>query len=802
MLKNYIRLAWRNLWKNKLLSLVNVLGFSAGMAFVLLIGAFIWSEFQVNSIVRNNERVFMVRSKWKQQGMGLDFTSPAPVAKALHDQYPQLVSDYYHHDGISSIVSKGDKQFTESLQPGDSTFLTLFGFPMLYGDARTALNKPNALVLTEAKAMRYFGKTDVIGQTLTIRSFSGQQQDFEITGVLKDLPFNTVTGYSEPNNEIFLPAASLHFFGRDYGFTSWENLFVVSYVHLKDGVHPEQVEQAMAQLLKQNVSEDVQKNIQLTVTPLSDYYFESNNGIARRMISILGLAALFILLMAVINFINISTGSSLSRLREVGVRKVMGGSARQMVAMFLGESVLLTAFTLVFALVLYELARPFFSAAIGKELPLLSEFPAAFAVLVIVAIFGIGLLAGLYPAFVLSRQASAEALKGKLKTTGGKQFFRYALITVQLVTTIVVLIAAVIIHQQVSFFFHTDLGYDKEQIVTATLPRNWSHEGVRRMEAARDEFARLPEARAASFSFEIPDGKSGSSVNKLSRVSENGAVSVNAQSMTTDEKFCETYGIPLAAGNFFRTGVVDTTAIVLNETAVKQLGWKTAADALGQTVALEERGGRYRVSGVVRDFHFGTMQQTISPLFFLPVQTQLVYRYLSVKLKPGNVDQSIAALEKQWKSYFPDAPFNYAFMDDTLSKLYKTEIQMKKASELATLVALLITLLGVFSIVTLNVSKRTKEVSIRKVLGASRQQIMLLFAKEFAVLFLLANLVAWPLVYFIMQQWLGNYAYHVELRLWPFAGVAVALAVLISMLIMIRTIAAARINPVRALNTE
>jgi putative ABC transport system permease protein len=544
MIENFIKTAWRNLIKHKTFFAINVFGLSAGIAFAMLIGVFIWSEFQVNKDLRNNDRIYMIRSKWKNPDMGYDFSTLGPLSKALKTNYPSLVSNYYHHDGITSIISIGDKHFSEGLQVGDASLISMFGLKLLYGNPVTALNDPTSIAITAAKAIKYFGKTDVLGETLTLQSFSGSKQDFTITAVLKDPPFNTVTswgnGINKGTNEVFLGEKSLKFFGRDAGFESWQNAFMISYVELKEGVNPALLNEPVKQLLKLNTAADIQQNLQIELVPLKDYYLQSNNGIAYRMIWSLGFVALFILLMAIINFINISIGNSVTRLKEIGVRKVMGGSKLQVVFQFLTESVLLTAFAVIVAIAMYVSVSPYFGDLVGKKLPAINELPLEFIAVPFVIFFFIGVLAGIYPAFALSKQKSIASLKGKMDTVQGKIAFRYSLTTIQFVTGIVVFICALVIREQVNYFFSTDLGYNRNKIITAKVPRDWSPKGVDHMAAIRNEFAAMPEVQSSSFSFEIPDGASANNNINLFKASEDSSHGVITESLFTDEKYRDT----------------------------------------------------------------------------------------------------------------------------------------------------------------------------------------------------------------------------------------------------------------------
>ncbi len=802
MIRNYIKIAWRNLRKNKLFSLINILGLAMGIAFILLAGAYVWSEWHVNADIKDNKRIYILQSKWKNPGMGFDFSTFGPLAGSLRENYPALVKDYYHLDGINSIVSRGEKHFSERLQVGDANFLSMFGFPLLYGDAGTALKDPGSIVITASNALKYFGRTAVIGETLSIQSFSGSKQDFKVTAILKDPPFNTVMSYGIGTDEFFLPASSLRFFGREAGFEQWNSPYYVSYILLQDGVKPGDLQKPIEQMLKSNEPEYVRNNLTVYLTSLKDYYLLSNNGIAGRMLYSISFTALFILTMAIINFINISIGNAVHRLREIGIRKVMGGTKKQLIIQFLTESVLFTAFSVIMALVLYSLTRQYFSNMTGRAIPALNLYPALYLFMPMSLILVIGFLAGIYPAFVLSAQRSVESLKGKLESVKEKVFFRYSLITLQFVTALVVFTVALFINRQVNFFFNSDLGYSKEEVITARVPRDWTPKGVQHMAALRDAFAALPEVSSASFSYEIPDGGNSGNI-MLYKAGQDSSRGISTDALTTDEKFLETYAIPLEGGSFFnaRGGSPDPTAIVLNETAVKALGWNNPQEAIGQKLRAQDRG-ILTIAGVAKDFHFGPFREGIRPEVFIPVQTGLIYRFLSFKLRPGNISASLAVLQRKWSSLLPEVPFDYHFMDDTLAKLYASELQMKKASQAATAIALVIVLLGVLGTVTQRIARREKEVGIRKVLGASVLQVLALFAREFSVIILLANCIAWPIGWIVVSKWLENYAYRVNLSLAAFLTVSLALMALVALLIAGKTLKTALTNPVKSLRSD
>lgn len=789
--------------KHKGFAVMNITGLSAGIAFVLLIGAYIWSELQVNKAINENDRTYVVQSKWKDPNLGAALTTPAPIGKTLKENFPDLVEEYYHHDGITSTVSKNDRYFREGLQPGDSTFLTLFGFPLLYGNAKTALNDPYSVVITENRALKYFGRKDVIGETLTIQSFSGSKQDFKVTGVLKDLPYNTITNFYRAKNEIFLPASSLPFFGRDAMFRDWNNVSIINYIRLKKGVKPSDLAKPFKQLIALNTGTIIKQNLELYLTPLNKHYLQTNNGLPLKMITTLALVAFFILLMAIINYVNIFVGSSVSRLREIGVRKVMGSSRKQLIGQFLTESFVIVSIAVIISLAFYPLLRPAFGNMLGKTLPLLSSFPAYYLFVPAFIAICISLLAGLYPAFILSMQPSIDSLKGKLKTVKEKLVFRRSLVTLQFVTAIIVFTGAVIINRQISFAFNKNLGYNKEHIITAELPRDWSRKGVQHMETVRDQFIDLPEIEDATFGYEVMDGANGYG-GLLYKASQDSTTSVLTTGLQTDEHFVKTYQIQMAAGKYLTTagGNYDSSLIVINEAAARALGWKNDDEALGQKLRLQGQPGDLVVGGVVKDFHFGSMHQAIKPLLIAHVRATTFYRYMSFRVRPGNVPATLAAIEKKWAQLLPGSPFSFRFMDETLARLYESELQLKKAAETATLLALVIVILGVLGIVSLSIARRLKEVGIRKVLGASVAQIVILFMKEFGWVVLIANCIAWPAAYVLLSSWLDSFAYRIPMNITPFVLVTVVVALLIAVAVTLQTIRKAMENPVKNLRTE
>lgn len=804
MLKSYFKIAWRNLWKNKAFSIINIFGLSVGIAFTLLIGAYVWGELRINRDLKNADNQYIILSKWRDPGKGLEILSVDLLSKALKSNYPDLVANYYGFNGVTSIVTKGEKSFRESMQFGDSTLLNMYGFKLLHGDAKTALKDPLSVVITERVAIKYFGKTDVVGQTLNFQNFMGNKHDFTVSGVMQQPLKNSVTNFNANNNPDF-------FFGQNtnafWGFAlnNWYNAQWVSFIELKKGVSPKTVEKAMHELMLKNAGAQLAKDMTPYLVALNDYNMAAEGGVVKKMVYTLSVIAFFILLMAIINFINICIGRSSGRIKEMGVRKVLGGLRKQLVLQFLVEAILMVLFATVLAVVIYLLARPYFSNVLGREIVGVFNFPVlAIPVLFLLVLF-VGGIAGIYPALVLSGLRSVDAIKGKLAIVKERAFFRKALVAFQFTTAAVVFIGAIIVSKQISLFFGHNLGYNRDYIVYAQLPRDWTSAGVSKMEAIRAQMEQIPVVSSVALSYEIPDGANGVNTT-VYRHGGNPAQAIASQILMDDNQYAATYNIPLKAGTFFKPvyQAADSTLVVINETQLKALGWKKADEAIGQKIMLQQANMVMpcTIGGVTADFHFGSMHEHINPITFVNVNYYNAYRYFSFKLKAGDIQQSLAAIQKKWTLLVPDAPFEYHFMDDALTKLYTTELQLKKAAYIAAVLAVIIVLLGVLGLISLSIQKRTKEIGIRKVLGSSVAGITGLFLKDFLGVVIIAGLIACPLAYVIMQKWLNDYVYRIDMSLSPFVISIVVLTAVTAVLIALQTIKAAFANPVKSLRSE
>lgn len=802
MLKNYLKIAVRNLLKRKFNTVVNSVGLATGITFALLVGSFVWSELQVNNALKNVDNQYIIRSKWKQPGLGYEDVTVAPLGKKLKEEYPGLVANYYRFDVLTTAVSNGSTHFVrEPALAGDSTMISMYGFSMLYGNPRTALKDPNSVVITEENAIRYFGKTDVMGQVLHLANYTGGQQAFVVTGVLKSLPKNSVTYLWDFPVNLFISFDSLQ--GRTEA-DRWMTWNVANYIELREGVTPQDLEKPIGRIIATYAPKEVKENLQPFLTSLKAYYRDFNKGIVRKTIYTLTGIALFILLMAVVNFVNSTIANASSRLKEIGVRKVMGSLRRQLVVQFLAESLVMATLSMLLSLLFYELFRSSFAAIVGRQIDSLWIISPYFLAASVLLTLLIGVLAGSYPAFTLSGLPSVDSLKGKLRSVKEGMLFRRFLITTQFAIALLVFCGAVVIAQQVAYLFNTDLGYSKESIVLVSLPRDWTPQGVAKIETVRNELARLPAVKDVSISSASLKGGPGDNIN-LYQVGKDSTEAIATAVLQTDENFIRTYQIPLLAGRFYASSAraAQEDKFVLNESAVRALGYKKPEAAIGRQVAIQGYRNPITIIGVTKDFSFRSMRDRIVPTAIGHINgAGYLFAYFSIKLGSGDVSGSLSSIEKKFHQLLPDAPFDYTFTDEALQQLYQAELQLKNASQTATILALVIVLSGMLAMVSLSITRRTREIGIRKVLGASAQRIVLLFMNEFLLALLLAVLVAFPAAWFLMQQWVQNFAYHIDISLFSFASVGLLFLLLISSIVSTQTIKAALMNPVKSLRNE
>ncbi|ADB36994.1 ABC transporter permease [Spirosoma linguale] len=802
MFQNYLKIAIRNLLRHKFYALLNIIGLAVGMTFTGLIGSYVWSELQVNNGLRNAPYQYIIRSKWKQPGLGYEDVTVAPLGKTLKEKYPGLVANYYRFDVLTTAISSGNKHFVrEVAQAGDSTMISMFGFTMLYGNARTALKAPNSVVITEENAIKYFGKTDVLGQVLNLSNYTGSKQEFVVTGVLKSLPKNSVTYLWDLPVNVFIPFNSLQGRTDADGWMTWN---IANYIELKEGISQEDIQQPMEQILTTYAPKTARKNLQPYLTPLKDYYRDFNKGIVRKTIYTLSGIALFILLMAIVNFVNSAVANSSSRIKEIGIRKSLGGQKQQLIVQFLAESTIIAMLSMIISLLFYELFRSSFSDIVGRRIDSLWTVSPYFLPVLGLSTLLIGLLAGLYPALILSSLPSVDSLKGKWKSVKEGIVFRRLLITAQFSIALLVCCGAVIVSQQVTYLFDKDLGYNKESIVLLSIPRDWTPQGVASIEAVRNELARLPVVKDISISSSSLKGGPAYDLHMYA-VEEDSTEAMSTSILQTDENFVRTYQIPLLAGRFYTSSAraEQENKLVLNESAVKALGYHNPEVAVGRQVYIQGYRSPITIIGVTKDFSFRSMKEKIMPTAIGHINgAGYLFAYFSVKLSSGDLPSSLVSIEKRFHELLPDAPFEYSFTDEALQQLYQAEIQLKKASQTATLLAMLIVVLGILAMVSLSLARRMKEMSIRKVLGASVPGIVLLFMKEFLRAWLIAMLVACPIAYLLMEHWLQTFAYHIDVSLFSFGFISLFFLLLIGLIVSSQSIKAALMNPVKSLRSE
>jgi len=803
MFKNYFTIGFRHVLRHKFFSAINILCLAIGITFSLIIGVYVLNQYNINASLKNVNNQYIIKSNWKVKEMGLEFTTFGPLAKTMKEEYPSLVTNYYRYNPVTNVVSAGDKFFKEDIAIGDTTFISMYGFPVLYGNKEHPFTDNSSAAITETMAMKLFGEKNVINKVISVLTTrNGLKQDYKVSAVLKDIPYNSVTHLIGSNYTVFVPTVGNNYYGGGDPTEGWNGAFEIGMLELRQGKTPQDLIMPFRQVLAKYTPENIQKNLTVELVPVRSYYLNDHNGAARKMILTLSLAALFILLMAVINFVNINIGTSSYRLKEIGLRKVFGGAKAQLIAQFITEAVLLTVMAALISLVAYQLLRPVFKQVLNTEFESIFHFNLAAVIYLLVLVFATGFIAGVYPAFVLSSSRVINAVKGKIDTARGGLVLRKTMLTFQFTLAIIVFICALTVSRQVSYVFSKDIGYDKEQVLVITaFPKQWDSAGINRMIGIKDALSQIPAVKSASLSFEIPERKPPNS-SEMQLINGDGRT-VLIPSCGVDENYAATFGLKVVSGSCFaQYGGHIPNQVVLNEAAAKALGL-TPESAINRKIKIPSApGAALTVAGVVKDFNYSSLQDKIEPLALFNVRDWLAYRYLSLKLNTTNIGETMARIRDKWQEVSPGAPFEYNFMDEKFQSLYQSELQLKKAANIATVLNLVIVFLGIFGVVTFTLIKRTKEIAVRKVLGANISNIIVLFAKDYAWLILIANVVAWPLSYLITNKWLQSYAYRVNQDIIPYVIVCGFVFITALTMIAIQCFKAGLANPVKSLRTE
>ncbi|AEW00339.1 hypothetical protein A4D02_23715 [Niastella koreensis] len=798
MLRNYFVIAFRHFTKHKLFSAINILCLSIGITFSLIIGIYVLGQEGVNSNLRHADRQYYIKTAWKEKDMGSEIVALSPWAKAIKEEYPDLVANYYRFNPVTNVVSAGDKHFKEDIAICDTTLVSMYGFPLLYGDKGHAFTSNNSAVITEKFARKLFGTPDAIGKPLSIQTtVAGVTQEYVVSAVLKDIPYNTVTQLINDVYGVYVPTTGNRYYSMGDPAVGWDNVNEVSFIELKPDVTVKAVNAALDRLMKKYSSDFIWKNIHANVVPVKNYYLKDNNGAVNKMVTLLSTIALFILLMVIINYVNINIGTSTYRLKEIGLRKTFGSVKKQVVLQFLLEAMILTSIAAIVSLFFYQLLIPVFSKVLNATLKPVWMFGIKEYLQIAGLVLLIGLLAGIYPAFVLSSTNLIQAVKGKIDAAKGGLGLKRVLLLVQFSLAILVFICALNLSKQVRYIFNKDLGYNKEQVLVITaFPKQWDTAGVLKMEAIKQELLQVPQVQHVTLTFDVPEKTPFGRIILYPPGRTDKTKQVNLPITTADEDYAKTFGMHMKAGTFLSPANGD---IVLNETAVKELGL-TSENAVGQKI--ESPVGPITIGGVVGDYNFSSMQDKIGPVGFAHPKITKNYRYLAVKLNTTNLAKTLDDVKAHWRKMSPNAPFDYSFMDEKFEAIYRSELQLKTAADVATVLNLIIVLLGILGVVAFTLNKRMKEVAVRKVLGANSISIIMLFLKEYAWLIVIANVIAWPLAYIATEHLLQNFAYRIQQSIVPYLLVLAAVAALAFSLISVHCAKTAVANPVKSLRAE
>ena len=816
MFKNYLKIAVRNFLKRKVYTLINILGLATGMAVCLLIVLFIRSELGYDNFQPNSDRVYRVVLDRKYPGRTTSYAIiPSSIGSAIRHEFPEVAASTALQDIANGtlFVKVGDKVFEEThVFAADSNFFQVFGANLLEGDSATALEKPFTVVLNESTAKRYFGSpAAAMGKTFE----TDGNLHFTVSAVCKDLPGNSHMVY-----DILASAASFPFLKQpDYtGFSSY------TYLLLNRNTSPAALEAKLPHIVEKYVSGDISRNFGMSyqqfmasgngyhyyLQPLrqihliSDLEAEMRPNGSMRSIYVFGIIAIFILCIACINFINLSTARSVERAKEVGIRKTFGSEKGSLVFQFLLESVLVSLLSIVLALALILVLLPLFNKVSGKDLSLLEFLDPVKIVLLILFGFGVGIVAGLYPAFVLSSFQPIKVLKGKFKSNKYGTALRNGLVVFQFAISIILIICTIIVNRQMKYMLGDQLGFKKDHIIEIERTDLVAGNQTR---AFRNELSGIPGVEKVSGTSILPGGDRFFGITFQPVGSR---VSMTGRGIVVDDQFASTLGLQMTEGRFFsREFSTDTLSVVLNERAVSALGLKEPV--IGSRLTTTDPGFNapdgspytYTVVGVVKDFHFQTLHQAIAPLVFANVaKFGDVASFTAVRIQGDNFQAAINAIGQTWRQFVKERPFHYSFLDQRLADQYKAEETVQRIFTIFSVLAIFIACIGLLGLAAYATQQRMREISIRKVLGATAGNIVRMLSIDFLRLVTISALVAFPIAWFAMHSWLQSFAYRVDLSWWVFL-LAWAISLVISLItISFQAIKAALSNPVKTLRSE
>jgi putative ABC transport system permease protein len=806
MVKNYLLIAFRNALRNKGYTLINLLGLAIGIASSIMILLFVVDELSFDRHNTHFDDIYRICIKGKIQGNEVEAAlSNAPMGATLKDDYPEVeeFTRLFTFDGDPKVMYEDKVFIEENFYYADSTFFNVFTAPVLYGDPNGMLTRPNTVVLTEEIASKYFGNEDPVGRFLQV----GQdEENFEVTGVVKGFPENSHFRFNMLGSMTSIYLADI---------TRWLGNNNYTYVRLQEGFDPNRLESKFPDLVAQRMGTELEEMLGLTMEeffatgntygyflqPLkdihlrSDLQFEINPGGSQSSVIIFSVIALFLILIASINFMNLSTASAAKRATEVGIRKAAGADKNRLVRQFLSESFLITVLAIILAVVLVELFMPGFNRISDKSMQLtsLGTLRLAFGLLII-GLF-VGFASGAYPAFFLSSFKPVDVLKSGAMRGARGATLRRVLVTFQFVVTIVLFICTMVVNRQMSYLQSKELGFEKENLVV--IDRVYVLE--EQVEAFRQELLKNPRILHVSLSSAVPGGLIGDNAFLPEGASSQETHAIN--NIFTDWYFQETYKLEMVEGRWFEEGnPTDSSALILSESAVRAFNFDDPLNQGLYTQFGEDAGVSNPIIGVVKDFHFQSLHQEIRPLI-IQFNSRNNYQ-MSVRISPNGTGKTLEYIEKTWNSFREQQPIHMTFLEEDLAALYDNEAKRATIFNIFSILAIFIAALGLLGLASFSAVQRTKEVGIRKAMGASIASVLLALSREYIWLILAATLAAWPLAYFFMKDWLQDYPSRISLEPAVFILSSLMAFVIAAVTVLLRVYQTASANPVKSLRYE
>lgn len=807
MIYNYLKIAFRSLLKYRFIFFTNLFGLTVGFTCCLLIFVYILHELSFDQQHPQANRTYRVTRLFRNAETGatnLNLGSTAPPFATY------LANDFKQIENITRVLPAGsftmryeDKLFTErNVYFADEHFPDFFTVDMLSGNAKSGLKEPFTVMLSEETARRYFGSGDPMNKMVRFDN----QQTFKVSGVYRSFPSNV---HLHPNMLVsFNTLRDSAIYGERNLRTNWGNNSFYTYLRLPANYDPAKLEAQFPAFLDRHMGEEgatvkPSRWTQLSLQKLTDIHLHSHldseieeNGDIRR-VYIFSAIGLFILLIACINYMNLATARSVLRAREIGIRKVVGAERRELIFQFLSESILITWIAMILAFVLTWQLIPFLNKLSGQSLSISSLLRWEVLLPVVAAPFIVGMIAGIYPALFMSSFRPVKVLKGFLKSGGANISFRKVLVTTQFAVSIMLIIATAVVYRQLKYMQEKSLGFDREHIVTMTYDNSL----IGRFDGFRTELLANSNIKNVTRSSRIPTGRLLDSQGaSLERGDSLAPVSADIKNVEADQDFISTYGVKMVAGrSFSRDYGLDTSSYIVNEAAVKAMGLASNDAAIGKNFSYGGQKGK--IIGVINDFHFESLHQRIIPLVLL-VPRDGRFNRMSVKVSGANMPAALAHIESTWKKFLPETPFTYTFLDERFEDLYRAEQRQGTLFTLFSCIAIVIACLGLFGLSAFAINQRIKEIGIRKVIGASVSSIVTLLSKDFLKLVAVASVIAFPIAWYAMNNWLEDFAYRSTIPWWLFAGAGVIAVIIALATISFQAIKAARANPVKSLRSE